>query len=91
MTVKDTRRLKRTEMMMVRMMCGRCGVTLKQRLSSQDLLECMGIDSVSNVMRISRLRWFGHVERMTAEDWVSHCRSLVVDGARRGERCGVNV
>ena len=62
---RDTRRFERTEMMMVRMMCG---VTLKQRLSNQDLLERMGIDSVSNVMRISRLRWFGHVKRMPAED-----------------------
>ena len=63
--VEYTCRLEGTEMMMVRMMCG---VTLKQRLSNQDLSECMGIDSVSNVMRISRLRWFGHVERMPAED-----------------------
>ena len=84
--VEDTRRLEQTEMMMVRMMCS---VTLKQRLSNQDLLERMGIDSVSNVFRISRLRWFGHVERMPAEDWVSRCRSLVIDrikGRGRGRK-----
>ena len=64
---------------MVRMMCG---VTLKQRLSNRDLLERMGIASVSNVMRISRLRWLGQVERKNAADWVSRCRSLVVDETR---------
>ena len=52
----------------------------EQRLSSQNLLERIGIDSVSNVLRKSRLRWFGHVE--PAEDWVSRCRSLVIDGIR---------
>ena len=66
----------------------------KQRLSNQNLLERMGIDSVSNVMRIGRLRWFGHVERMPLENWVSRCRSLAVDGTRgeaEVERRGVSV
>ena len=53
-----------------------------ETLSNRDLLERMGIHSVANMMRISRLRWFGHVERIPAEDWVSRCRSLVVDGTR---------
>ena len=57
--------------MMIMMMCG---VTFKTNVGG------LGIDSVLNVMRISRLRWFGHVERMPAEDWVSRCRRLVVDG-----------
>ena len=61
-------------MMMVRMMCG---MTLKHRLSNQELLERMGIESVSNVIRISRLSWFGHIERLPAVDWVSRSRILV--------------
>ena len=77
--IEDARRLEQTEMMMVRMMCG---VALKQRLSSQDFLQRMGIDNVSSVMRISRLSWFGHVEHMPVEDWVSHCRSWAVKGTR---------
>ena len=51
-------------------------------LQSGFVKKSMGIDSVSNVMRISRLRWFRHVERMPAEYWVSRCRSLVVDETR---------
>ena len=49
-------------------------------------LERLGIDSVSNVMRISRLTWFTHVERMPPEDCVSRCRRLVVDGTRERGR-----
>ena len=69
-------------------------VTLKQRLSNKDLLERMGIDSVSNVMRISWLRWFGHVERMPAEDWISLCRvwlSMELEDDAETERRAVSV
>ena len=30
--------------------------------------------------RKSRLRWFGHLERNDAGDWVSACRNMVVPG-----------
>ena len=33
-------------------------------------------------MRHGRLRWFGHLERKSVDDWVSACRRLVVEGAR---------
>ena len=29
------------------------------------------------VVRRGRLRWFGHVERMIGDDWVSACRNVV--------------
>ena len=77
--VCDVQRLERTEMMMVRWMCG---VTLKDRRSSQELLDRLGIVSVADVVRRGRLRWFGHVERKRAEDWVSKCRNLEVESAR---------
>ena len=34
------------------------------------------------VVRRGRLRWFGHLERKSVDDWVSACRGLVVEGAR---------
>ena len=37
---------------------------------------------VVEVMRRSRLRWFGHVERKEVDDWVSACRNLEVTGSR---------
>ena len=44
----------------------------------QEVLSRLGIESVSDVVRRGRLRWFGHVERKEPDDWVSACRSMVV-------------
>jgi hypothetical protein len=77
--VCDMQQLERTERMMVRWMCG---VTLKHRLRSQDLLERLDIIGVAERVRRGRLRWFGHVERKSANDWVTKCRDLVVGGGK---------
>jgi hypothetical protein len=80
MKVADTARLVRTEMVMVRWMCG---VTLRDRRSSKELLDRLGITvDVAEEVRRGRLRWFGHVERKEGSDWVSRCRSMVVEGQR---------
>jgi len=68
---------------MVRWMCG---VTLKDRKSSRDLLDRLGVEDIVNVARRGRQMWFGHVERKSRDDWVKICRDLVVDGARRKGR-----
>jgi len=77
MKVEDTRRLERTERSMVRRMCG---VTLADRGRSEELYERLGIEGVMEVVSKGRLRWFGHVERMDAENWVSLCREFKVEG-----------
>ena len=74
--VEDMQRLERTEKAMVRRMCG---VSLKNRCRSEQLKERLGIEGVEEVVRRGRLRWFGHVERKGAEDWVSACRNVKVD------------
>ena len=38
---------------------------------------------VADVVRRGRLRWFGHLERKSVDDWVSACRGLVVEGTSR--------
>ena len=83
--------LERTEWMMVRWMCG---VSLKDRKCSVDSYSLLGVQSVAEVVRRGRLRWFGHVERKSGDDWVSACRNVVVVGVRcvgRGGRLGMNV
>ena len=79
MKVEEMERLERTERMMVRWMCG---VTLKDRNFSDELLSRLKIESVSDVVRRGRLRWFGHMERKQEDDWVSACRNLVVEENR---------
>lgn len=79
MKMEDLQRLERTERMMVRWMCG---VNLKDRTSSEDLNRRLSVDSVTDVVRRGRLRWFGHLERKDSNDWTSACRNINVVGAR---------
>ena len=45
----------------------------------------MDIEDVAEVVRRSRLSWFGYLERKEPGDWVSECRNMVVLGkAGRG-------
>ena len=69
------RRLERAERRMIRWMCG---VTLKDRCKSEELRKRLDIEDVADVIRKSRLRWFGHLERKDAGDWVSACRNMAV-------------
>ena len=79
MKVVVLHRLQRAERMMVRWMCG---VTLKDRKSTDELRQCLGIKDVGDIVRRGRLKLFGHVERKDEEDWFSKCRYLEIDGAR---------
>ena len=56
----------------------RGGVILKDRKSCEELRQRLGIDSVLDVLRRNRLRWFGHVERKNDDDWVKACQRLEV-------------
>ncbi len=58
--VEDMQRLVTIQKMMIRWMCG---VTLKNRISSEELYCHLDVEVVSDVVRRGRLRWFGHVER----------------------------
>src|SRR2546425_2351921 len=61
------------------------GVTLKDRKTCEELRQSLGIESVERVVSRGRLRWYGHVERKNADDWVSTCRNLeIVGGIRKG-------
>ena len=45
-------------------------MSLKDRKRSEVLYSLLGVRSVADVVRRSRLRWFGHVERKNEDDWV---------------------
>jgi hypothetical protein len=72
-------KLDRTEMRMIRWMCG---VSLSEKVPSVKLRERMGVESIKEVIRRNRLRWFGHVERKDDEDWVKRCISFEVEGTK---------
>jgi len=59
MKVEHELKMNRTEMNMIRWMCG---VKLNERKKSEEFRELLGIEPVSLMMKKIRLRWFGHVE-----------------------------
>ena len=66
--------------MMVRWVCG---VSVKDSKQSEILYSLLVIQSVAEVVRHGRLRWFGHLERKSAqEDWVLASRNLEVVGEK---------
>ena len=48
-----------------------CDVSLKDRKLSEILYSLLGVQSMAEVVRHGRLRWFGHVECKSGDDWVS--------------------
>ena len=55
---------------------------MKDKISSGELRSRLGIHSIRDVIQARRLRWFGHLERMGGDNWVSKCRDLVVPGTK---------
>ena len=62
--MEDERRLKTTEMRMLRMICGK---TLNDKMNNKKIREMTGVVSLEEFLREKRLQWLGHVERMDEE------------------------
>jgi len=80
MKVDHELKLNRTEMSMIRWMCG---VKLNERKKSEELRELLGLEPVSLMIKKSRLRWFGHVEQKGDNDRVKRCITWEVEGIRQ--------
>ena len=76
-------KLTRAEMRMVRWMLG---VSLQEEIPSEVLLAKIQVECITAVVRRARLRWYGHVERKSKEDWVQRVRTVNVEGARPAGR-----
>ena len=66
------------------MICWICNVRAKDEVSSDSLLTKLGIQDLDVVLRTSRMRWFGHVERSTG--WIAEVRKLNVVAQKRSGR-----
>ena len=54
--------------------------TLKDKRRTVDLYSLLGVRSAADVVRRGRLRWFGHLERKSMDNWVLVCRNVVLAG-----------
>ena len=79
--MEDERRLKTTEMRMLRMICEK---TLKDKMNNEKIREMMGVVILEVFLREKRLRWLGHVERMDEERGPVKALLLEVDGTKKG-------
>ena len=55
--------LEQIEKAEMRMVTWMCRTSLCERKKNEDLLQSMGLARIGQVMRKSRLRWYGHVAR----------------------------
>ena len=78
MKVDTLNRLRRNDRAMIRWICN-------VRAKDEDsLLTKLGIQDLDVVLRTSRMRWFGHVERSTG--WIAEVRKLNVVAQKRSCR-----
>ena len=81
MTAATLNRLWRNDRAMIRWICN---VKAKDEVSSDSLLSKLGIQDLEMVLRTSRMRWSGHVERSTG--WIAKVRKLNVVAQKRPGR-----
>ena len=61
-----------------------CNVKAKDKVSSDSLHTKLGIQDLDEMLRTSRMRWFGHKERSTG--WIAEVRKLKVVAQKRPGR-----
>ena len=63
------------------MMCWICNFKANDEVSSDSLLSMLGLQDIEVVLRPSKMRWYGHVERI--KGFISQVRKLNVVAQNR--------
>ena len=66
-------KFERAEMQIIRWMCD---ISLKDRMTNEELRRLVGVEPITTFIRCGTLRWYGHVMRKGDEDWVKECIEL---------------
>ena len=80
-TVSTLNRLRRNDLATIRWMCN---IKTNDNVYSHSLLSKLGIRDVEIVLRTSRMRWFGHVERSVG--WISQVRKLDLGSCKKPDK-----
>ena len=75
--VKEVRLLEKTEMRMLRWIMG---VSLRDRIRSEDIRAKLGVVNITEKLKEMRLRWYGHVQR--SERYIKTALDMPVTGTR---------
>ena len=59
-----------------------CGVSMKDRKTSEELRELVGVEPITTVIKSGRLRWYEHVMRKSDEDWMKKSMEYRVESRR---------
>ena len=59
-----------------------CGVSMKDRRTSEELRELVEVLPITTVIKSGRLRWYEHVMRKHEEDWVKKSMEYRVESRR---------
>ena len=63
-----------------------CGVSMKDRKTSEELRELVGVEPITTVNKSGGLRWYEHVMRKSDEDWVKKSMEYRVESKSPVER-----
>ena len=77
MTVATLNHLRRNDRAMIRWICN----VKANEVCSDSLLSKLGLQDIEVVLRSSRMRWYGHVER--SKGWISQVGKLNVVAQKR--------
>ena len=59
-----------------------CGVSMKDRKTSEELRELIGVEPITTVIKSGRLRCYEHVMRKSDEGWVKKSMEYRVESRR---------
>jgi len=79
MRAEEVNLTERTEMRMLRRICG---VTWEDRMSREELWKMTELSDTRTALERNRLRWYGHVERREEENILRRCLELKIEGRR---------
>ena len=59
-----------------------CGVSIKDRRTSEEFRKLVGVQPITTVIKSGRLRWYEHVIRKRDKDWMKKIMEYRVEARR---------